>query len=162
MELIVMRHGKAADSHPDGDHSRTLTPKGQRQAQRQARRLAAIGLLPDIVLCSPLARARQTAEAFCQTAGIPGPVIQGWLSCGMSPEAAMRELGGFSEFERVALVGHEPDLSMFIASIIGSSATSIHMRTGCMAWLRVSPPARRGTLEMLLPAKSGSLEQQEP
>ena len=155
MELILLRHGQAAESHPEGDSARALTPKGHRQAQRQAKRLVAAGLRPEIVLCSPRVRARQTAETFCSTAGIPGPLIQEWINCGMSPETAIRELGGYSEFERIALVGHEPDLSSMIAFLTSSHASSIRMKKGCIAWLNVHPPSRQGTLELLLPAKRG-------
>ena len=64
MKLIVLRHGKAEDSHKDGDYARQLTKKGHAQAARQARRLAGLELLPGIILSSPLVRSRETAETF--------------------------------------------------------------------------------------------------
>ena len=150
-----MRHGKAESHHPDGDRARPLAPKGRRQAERQAHRLAGASMLPAIVLSSPLVRARQTAESFCAAAGLPGPLMQDWIACGMSPDTALRELAGFIEFERVALVGHEPDLSTLLATLIGCGSASIRMKTGCIASLSIDPPSHRGTLNFLLPAKKG-------
>jgi phosphohistidine phosphatase len=155
MKLILLRHGKADDLHPDGDFSRALVDKGRKQAQRAAKLLKAAGELPDIVLTSPLVRARQTAEEFCQTAGIPGATIQGWLACGMSPETAIAELAAFHDFKSVAIVGHEPDFSELIQWILGANGGSIEVKKGALACLRVNPPARHGTLLYLIPSALG-------
>ena len=153
MDLIILRHGKAEDSNPGGDSARELVEKGRQQAQRQAKLLKNAGLWPEIVLTSPLVRARQTAHEFCESAGIPGAVIQGWLACGMNPETAMAELAGFQEFKRVAIVGHEPDLSRLIQWILGASGGEVNVKKGTIACLRVNPPARHGLLKYLIPPK---------
>lgn len=155
MKLIIMRHGTAEDFHADGDHARELIDKGYEQSKRQARRIAGLGLLPSLVLSSPLMRCRQTAETFCKEAGISGPMMQSWLACGMDPETALKELGAYTEFGTVAIVGHEPDLSSLVAWITGSDGGSIRMRKATVAVLSINPTSRRGTLEILLPAKSG-------
>ena len=153
MDLIILRHGKAEDSNPGGDSARELVEKGRQQAQRQAKLLKNAGLWPEIVLTSPLVRARQTAHEFCESAGIPGAVIQGWLACGMAPETALRELVGFLEFKRVAIVGHEPDLSRLIEWILGASGGEVNVKKGTIACLRVNPPSRYGLLKYLIPPK---------
>lgn len=150
-----MRHGKAEDFHSEGDHARALTTKGHQQAERQAMRLAQARLLPSIVLCSPLVRARQTAETFCAAVNLSGPLIQQWLACGMNPEQALSELAAYKEFERVAIVGHEPDLSSLIAWLTEARPGTIRMKKACMALLQVNPPSRRASLELLLPARTG-------
>ncbi len=151
MELIVLRHGKAEDSNPGGDSSRQLVEKGRVQARNAGTLLRSAGMLPDIVLSSPFARARQTAEEFCEAAGIPGPVVQGWLAAGMQPETALNELVGFREFTRVAIVGHEPDLSGLIQWVLGANGSAIEMKKGTIAALRVFPPSRPGSLVYLAP-----------
>lgn len=153
MNLILLRHGKAEDISPDGDFSRALVEKGREQSRRAARQLAGAGALPDIVLTSPLLRARQTADEFCQAAGIPGPVIQGWLASGMHPDVALAELAAFKDFKRVAIVGHEPDFSSLISWVLGARGGSIEMKKGAIACLRISPPARNGVLAFLIPPK---------
>ncbi|HVJ46881.1 MAG TPA: histidine phosphatase family protein [Luteolibacter sp.] len=151
MELVILRHGKAEDSSPDGDYGRNLVEKGRRQSRDAASTLQSGGLLPEIVLCSPLNRARQTAEEFCSAAGIVAPIVVNWLACGMSPETALNELVGFREFNRIAIVGHEPDLSELIQWLLGARGGSIEVSKGTIACLRVYPPAKIGTLIYLAP-----------
>ena len=153
MELILLRHGKAENTHHDGDFSRALVERGREQSRRAARLLKAAGALPEIVLSSPLTRARQTAEEFCQTAGLPGAVIQGWLACGMSPELALAELAAFRDFKRIAIVGHEPDFSQLIEWVLGTKGGVIDVKKGTLACLEISPPSRHGVLVYLIPPR---------
>lgn len=153
IELILLRHGKAEDSHANGDFHRTLVEKGREQARRAGRILQASGRLPDLVLTSPLIRARQTADEFCQTAKLPGPIIQSWLACGMAPETAMTELAGYPDFRRIAIVGHEPDFSILVEWILGVTGGGVEFNKGSIACLRVTPPARFGNLLYLIPQK---------
>ncbi len=108
MELLIIRHAKAEDFVMD-DLSRILTPKGHDQSRRVGEFLKAHGLVPDLTVASSYARARETAEIFCKTAGAEPPIIEPWLGCGMRPESAMRELAAYSDFARVAICGHNPD-----------------------------------------------------
>lgn len=142
MELILIRHGKAeAHGHPLGDGERALVEKGRCQSRKVGWMLRRIGRVPEVVLTSPLLRTRQTADEVCQAAGIPGPVMQGWLACGMDPETAIRELVAFSDFSRVAMVGHEPDFSGLIEWLLGCSGSSVEVKKGCVTSLLVHPPA---------------------
>ncbi len=152
MELILLRHGKAENTNPGGDFPRALVEKGREQARRAARLLKSADLLPELVLTSPLIRARQTAEEFCKAAGMPGEVIQSWLASGMAPETALTELSTFRDFKRIAIVGHEPDFSGLIQWVLGASG-SVDVKKGAIACLRVNPPARHGTLVYLIPPK---------
>jgi phosphohistidine phosphatase len=153
MELLLLRHGKAENNHPHGDASRALVEKGRAQARRAGQILKTSGHIPEIVLTSPLLRALQTADEFCQAIGIPGPVVQGWLAYGCAPETAMTELATLHDFKCVAIVGHEPDLSRFIQWSIGAYGASIEMKKGALACLRIEPPSRHGTLLYLIPPK---------
>lgn len=153
MELILLRHGKAENTNPGGDFSRELVEKGREQSRRAARLLKGAGKLPDIVLTSPLIRARQTADEFCTTAAIPGAVIQGWLASGMHPETALAELSAFRDFKRVTIVGHEPDFSSLVEWILGVGGGGVEIKKGAIACLTVSPPSRHGLLRYLIPPK---------
>jgi phosphohistidine phosphatase len=153
MDLILLRHGKAENLNPGGDGARALVEKGREQARKAAKFLKRAKWLPDIVLTSPLVRARQTADEFCDAAAIPGAIIQGWLACGMRPQQALDELTSFQEFNRVAIVGHETDFSELIHWILGASGGRVEVKKGAVACLRVFPPARHGTLAFLIPPK---------
>ncbi len=136
-----------------GDFARVLLEKGREQARRAARLLRAAEQLPEVVLTSPLIRARQTADEFCKAAEIPGAVTQAWLGCGMSPETALRELAAFPEFKRIAIVGHEPDFSQLIEWLLGTAGGGIRMKKGAIACVQISLPARHGRLKYLIPPK---------
>ncbi len=154
MQLFLLRHGKAEDSSPTGtDFARALVEKGHEQARHAARLLKMAQLLPEIVLTSPFARARQTADTFTETAGMPGAVVQSWLACGMTPQAALSELTAFPDFERVMIVGHEPDFSSLIQHCLGTSAVCIEVRKGSVTCIELRPPSSRATLRFLLPHK---------
>lgn len=59
-QLIVMRHGKAGELPGGPDAERALRPRGRRNATAAGQWLAGRGAVPDLVLCSPARRARQT------------------------------------------------------------------------------------------------------
>src|SRR5262245_56535456 len=63
-ELYLIRHGIAeerSDAWPD-DAKRPLTDQGMSRMRKAARGLERLGVSFDVVLTSPLVRARQTAE----------------------------------------------------------------------------------------------------
>jgi phosphohistidine phosphatase len=152
MQLILLRHGKAEDSSLGGDFTRQLEEKGYQQARHAARILAASAQLPDLILSSPVVRARQTAETFSDAAGMPGPILQSWLACGMSPETALAELAAFPDFKRIMIVGHEPDFSRLISHCLGGYA-EIEVRKGSITCIDLRPPSPRATLRYLIPHK---------
>ena len=65
MELYLLRHGIAVERGTRGfedDFSRPLTPKGRRQLRKTAGAVKKLGGKFDLILSSPLLRAKQTAE----------------------------------------------------------------------------------------------------
>ena len=62
-QLLLMRHGKAAERDGAPDRERRLTPRGKRDSEAMGR---VIGerYPPDRILCSPAARARETLESL--------------------------------------------------------------------------------------------------
>lgn len=68
--LWLLRHAKASAGH-DGmaDRDRPLSARGREGAQRIGRHLAARGVRPDLVLCSPSLRTRETIERVAKELG---------------------------------------------------------------------------------------------
>ncbi|HTY41570.1 MAG TPA: histidine phosphatase family protein, partial [Thermoanaerobaculia bacterium] len=63
MEIWLLRHAAAEERSSSGrDADRTLTEDGHKRAREVARGLAALETGITLVLSSPFARARQTAE----------------------------------------------------------------------------------------------------
>jgi phosphohistidine phosphatase len=114
MRIYLCRHGQAAAGEPD--ELRELTEEGRAQARALGRRLASVDVPPVLVLCSPLARARQTAEEVALAVGANVRVDER-LAPGATPEdwsAAVRGLGG-----AVATIGHQPDCSEIAMALTG-------------------------------------------
>ena len=149
MNLLLIRHGKAEDhGHPGGDGSRALTEKGRLQTRKVGRFLQAEGLVPDLVLHSPLVRARETAEIVAEVSGAGGLVQEGWLACGMYPEEALRELAAYTAtMGTVAIVGHEPDFSGLVGYVLGAEGGYVRVKKASVILLTVEPPRRAGVLE---------------
>lgn len=153
MELLLIRHAQA-ESHRFDDAARVLTEKGELQARSVGQFLNAQKLVPDVVLASPLIRAKQTAELFSEECGLDSPIIEPWLACGMRPNRAAAELKAYTEFERVAIVGHEPDFSYLAEWLLGCEAGGMHVRKASVILISdVHPPSQGGYLQMLVPAK---------
>jgi phosphohistidine phosphatase len=114
MRVFLCRHAKAAPGEPDA--ARELTPEGREQARRLAELLAARADAPVLVLSSPAARARQTAEAIAEATGAPLRVEER-LAPGATAAALVAALAG--EPGPVATVGHQPDCSEIAVALTG-------------------------------------------
>ncbi|MFM6189501.1 MAG: phosphohistidine phosphatase SixA [Planktothrix sp.] len=112
-DLYLIRHGIAAEHGTyQNDDERPLTKEGDRKTRKVADRLKELELEFDVILTSPLIRARQTAEIL-KAAG---------LSQQLEECAALAPSGNIHDWvnwynhwktkpsKALALVGHQPDL----------------------------------------------------
>lgn len=155
MHLYLLRHATATpvEESPE-DFCRPLVAKGLDQIARVGRFCREQHLAPDIVLTSPVLRARQTAEAMTRLARWPAPQLESWLACGMRAEAALEQLGAWSAFDKLALVGHEPDLSLLAAHLLASHGGALKLRKASLTAFSVTGLHPGGaTLEFLLPCR---------
>lgn len=156
--LYLIRHAVAADrgdTYPD-DNLRPLTREGIQRWKRQVRGLLALGVELDLVLTSPLARARQTAEILA--AGVidrPRVETLEELAPGCTAAATLQALAGYQKFRHVALVGHEPEMGALAARILGAKG-SMPFKKGAVCRIDVDslPPSKAGTLCWFLPPKA--------
>jgi phosphohistidine phosphatase len=94
-ELLLLRHGiaeardaDAMDQADQADRQRSLTAEGGERTSRLIQRLVDLDLHCDVVLSSPLRRARQTAELA--VAGGLAPDLE--LAAGLAPLADLSTL----------------------------------------------------------------------
>ena len=132
MILYFLRHGKAGSPRAKDDDARELTDGGVAALRTAAPLWRRLNLRPDIVLSSPLSRALQTAELFCEAVG-GSPVTDDRLRPGASWGDLARAMAAHQDSRRVMFVGHEPDLSGAIRDLTG--AASVRMRKGGLACL---------------------------
>src|SRR5689334_8409983 len=120
MKLYLLRHGIAADHGPDGtDTSRPLTSEGMEKVRRAARGMERLGMKVDVLLASPLVRARQTAEIVAREFKLHVQSADE-LAPGCDADRLL-ELLRQCATERVMVVGHEPDFSDIIGALTGGS-----------------------------------------
>ena len=154
VELYVIRHGLAAergDNYPD-DAKRPLTPQGIERLKRQADGLIELGVDFDLILTSPLVRARQTADVLAAALpSRPTVVNTGALAPGAARGAIVDELAGHAGHRRIALVGHEPEIGELAARLIGARK-ALEFKKGAICRIDVSalPPAGPGELRWFL------------
>jgi phosphohistidine phosphatase len=156
-ELYLVRHGIAeerGDAWPD-DTKRPLTSEGIARLKREARGLASLGVRFDVILTSPLVRARQTAETIASEFDDRPPiVVVESLAPGGSFSAIVSDVEKQAKRRRVALVGHEPGIGELAARLCGSKQP-IEFKKGAIARidLETLPPAAHGSLRWFLPPK---------
>jgi phosphohistidine phosphatase len=122
MELYLIRHGLAGErGEYSNDDERPLTGEGEKKTAKVAQQLKEKEIKFDLVLTSPLVRAKQTAEILLK-AGLttvveefeplrPEGEIQKWLQW-------LSQWRDYNDDSRLALVGHEPDLSKWAELLV--------------------------------------------
>lgn len=154
MKLYVMRHGPAHDDSPSGrDADRALTVSGRERVAAVAKALVEGGEAPFSILSSPLVRALETAEIVAEVthlsrraredgkakrAGATGEIeIRRELGMGTEKLGLLAELVRAGR-KRVMIVGHEPDLSMLVMSLVGKELES-GMGKGMVVGVKLTP-----------------------
>ena len=162
-QLFLIRHGIAeerGDAWPD-DAKRPLTEEGMERLQKSARGLARLDVWIDVVLTSPLVRARQTADIVASAFDPRASII---TVESLAPEGSyaslVADLEKHGRKTRIALVGHEPSIGELAARLIGSRH-SFEFKKGAVCRIDVDeiPPVGPGDLRwMLTPNVMGSIK----
>ncbi len=149
-----MRHGPAEDDAPSGrDADRALTRSGRERVRDVAKLLVREGESPRLVVSSPLVRARETAEIVHEVCGVEaGIVFRDELASSGRGVPLVQELLAAGK-KRVMLVGHQPDLSILVADLVGltlemqkAMVVSLQVREGEPASLRFVLDPKPATL----------------
>jgi phosphohistidine phosphatase len=109
---MLLRHAKSSWSDSDlPDVDRPLAPRGERAARRIADYLRRSEIRPELVLCSPARRARQTLDAIEPTLGETCAVELSPDLYAASAETLLERLRDVPESaDPVLLIGHNPGL----------------------------------------------------
>ena len=134
MKLYLLRHGIAAERGTGryaSDAERPLTPKGRRKLRRAVAAIRTMELSFDVILSSPLVRARQTAELVAKVLHCRHRLeLTDLLAPGASAAGLVRRLKQLKP-QSVLLVGHEPDLSLLAARLLtGGNGLAITFKKG--------------------------------
>ena len=154
MLLTFLRHAEAEATAPS-DHDRQLTSKGREQAQKVGEFCKQHGIVPGMIVTSPVTRAEQTAGIVAKCFGDIEPMVERWLACGMDPVTCLDGLRSYAQFEHVMLVGHEPDFGETIAACIGLPYPgTLHIRKASLTTIEMNRlRAGSGRLEYTIPVR---------
>jgi phosphohistidine phosphatase len=151
VNIYILRHASAGTrrANPLIDTKRPLDKEGKQQCLLVGSFLNALHVQFDLVVSSPLKRALQTASLVGTETGYDGKIQ---ISEALSPSATTKDFEALAtslaQHENVLLVGHNPNLAAFLASLLGPGRISIRLRKGAIA--RVDCTRRPGTLHWLV------------
>ena len=159
MDLYILRHAIAVERGTIGyetDSTRPLTGEGAKKMHQNALGMKALDLSFDIVLSSPLLRAKQTAEIVCKVFKIKQNSIISTKN--LVPDASFQDLlieinAHGKNIKSVLLVGHEPHLSELISFLLTSKQTlPLILKKGGLCHLITgsTPKAGSATIDWLL------------
>lgn len=153
MQLFLLRHANA-DTPAQENDQRWLSEKGINQARRVARFFESRALPPPRILTSPILRALETARIVADHLKLDLETAP-WLACGMEPAGALAHLRDLDGDEPVMLVGHQPDLGMLAAHLLGmESDEALTIRKASLTLLEVASLRQGGArLDFSLPVR---------
>jgi phosphohistidine phosphatase len=137
--LFLLRHAKSSwDEEGLADRDRPLAGRGRRAAKAMARHLKDEKIAPELVLCSPARRTRETLERI-------GPSGEVRIEDDLYGASATGLLGRLQEVpdevESVMLIGHNPAIEELALGLAAGGARLEDMErkfpTGALATLTV-------------------------
>jgi phosphohistidine phosphatase len=122
MEIYLIRHSEAVELNSDivDDSFRYLSYNGRQKTVEVASKLKEINVYFDCILTSPVVRAVQTAEIISSIIGHKGEFMTAIeLMGGNSFTRFMQLINRNSRFEKIACIGHAPDVNNYALGVIG-------------------------------------------
>ena len=152
MKLYFLRHGIAIESEKwkGSEFDRPLTDDGCERMEREAKTMAKLDIAPDILLTSPLARARQTAQIAAAALKRDAKNDER-LKPGFDAAKALEIVREHRDADAIMVVGHEPDMSATIGALVGGA--QVEVKKGGLALVEIDPSSNSGELLWLIPPK---------
>jgi phosphohistidine phosphatase len=157
MRLYIVRHAIAISGGFPGirDDDRALTEDGIAKMRQSAAALCALNYVPELIMSSPLLRARQTAEILLEAFG---KGIDLKITLDLAPSGTRRKLYREialyeQKLKSLMLVGHQPSLGEIAAEIaFGSPKYPLELKKGgaCAIELESMREIPRGSMISLL------------
>lgn len=142
VNLILWRHAEAEVNSDTGkDVDRVLTKRGQKDASKMAKWLHQHLPTNAKILCSPAYRCLETVAALQRLSVHRKPplhiTITEFLGIDSSLEAIEREVIDVADAdETILIVGHQPNLGLLVAKILGMGEGACAVKKGAVWWLR--------------------------
>lgn len=129
--LVLFRHARAAPVAGREDHARALDAAGRRAAAAMGRRLAALAIRPDRVLCSSALRAIESWEEAREAWAEPPPVTEARALYLADADDLLETIWEVeTAIETLMVVGHNPGLHHFALALIAEGEAEALARLG--------------------------------
>src|SRR5579862_3920470 len=156
MIVYFLRHANAGQrlASPKKDEKRALDKEGIEQCGYVGRALAALDVQVDLIVSSPLKRSTQTAALVGNEIGHESKLQ---IDPALRPQASFTEfrklLDKYARLEAIMVVGHNPNLSEFLGSMISDSGCEASLELKKCAVAKVEMRRSSGTLQWCLTPK---------
>ena len=142
MKLYFLRHGIAVDREEwkGNDFDRPLTDEGRERMAREAKTIAKLDLGLDVIITSPLLRARETAKIVAERLKMEDELIEDER---LGPDFDATRLSAILQEREIAdaimLVGHDPSMTEMVGQLAGGAR--IDLKKGGLACVDVRDSA---------------------
>lgn len=160
--LYLLRHAKSSWDHPGlSDFDRPLNKRGREAAFLMGELFRAETICPELVICSPAKRTRQTAKIVLRQFGFEGRLDfhdKLYLASADCLAGVASQAG--SRVNRLLLIGHNPGLEDLVEKLTGRHE---RMPTAALAGISIDIadwrklPASHGQLDCLFRPKELSV-----
>ena len=154
MNIFIIRHSKAEPtSQPKKDIDRALKKEGINIIKRSVEFWKNGIVSFDFIITSPFKRAVQTGEIIAELMNYKNDLIKdNALSPGCSTRSVI-QLAEELNADNIAFVGHQPDMSYHISSLVCNSQLNLKFSPASIAKVsfKGNPIPGKGILEFLLP-----------
>ncbi len=122
LTLVLLRHAKSSWNNPTlPDQDRPLATRGTKDAPVMGRAMAERGIDPDLVLCSPARRTRDTLALVLHELKVEPEVVYKDELYHPSPVEMLELLHEVpASASRLLIVGHNPELQAFALNLVGA------------------------------------------
>ena len=134
--LILWRHAEAeAESDSGEDIDRALTKSGRKDAAKMAKWLSQHLPANTEILCSPARRCLETAAALQHAIKCEIKIAK-FLGVDSSVEMIAKKVMNDDSSKTILLIGHQPNLGLLIAKLLGMNERACVVKKGAVWWLR--------------------------
>ncbi|MFL2547465.1 MAG: SixA phosphatase family protein [Candidatus Rariloculaceae bacterium] len=130
--LTLVRHAKSSWTEVGrADHDRVLSDRGERDAPRMGKRLAARKVRPSLIVTSSATRARRTGSHIAEAMNYPAEFLQVEKDLYLaSPETILDLVCGQEDnFSDLMVIGHNPGMTDLVNHLLPSMELN-NLQTG--------------------------------
>ncbi len=126
--LLLLRHAQATSVSSGKDKDRSLTPQGKDDAKALGVEMQKKGFIPDLILCSPALRTKQTLEGVQHSLGIENIEYQDILYNGSTGDYLYQIQQADDHYDTLLLLAHNPSIYELVILLGGVGSDSVMQR----------------------------------